>query len=112
MIAVVDLMHMGLRIIEKLIDKLIAYIADLDGNDSVKMENRKLFQRFVDFIENDCKVNSPFYLRNEEKGGKIELRSLNYTSMLKIIKCFTIKIFLKFILNMNQMKKCKSLIKS
>ena len=84
--AVVDPMHMGLRIIEKLIDKLIAYIAFLDGNNSVKMENRKLFQRFIDFIENDCKVNSPFYLKNDEKGGKLELRSLNYTSMLKIIK--------------------------
>ena len=75
-------MHMRLKIMEKLSDKLVNHIAFLDGNESDDLKKRLLFKRLADFIEKDCKVYSPFYLEDK----KFKLRLLSFDSMRKIFK--------------------------
>lgn len=83
---VVDLLHLFLRISDKLFELLIEKLISIDGNDSEDLEKRETFKIFCDLLSQKCKVTKPFYLSQKDKGNKIKLRSFNGEERLRIFQ--------------------------
>jgi hypothetical protein len=81
---VVDILHLFLRITDRLLDILFNTLKDLQTK--FKIEN--LIKIFYDFLENDCKISNPSYSYIEEKDGvrvqNIKLRNLNSNDRFKM----------------------------
>lgn len=77
-LVIVDMLHLYLRITDKFFEILIARLDEKDriGLSSKNLKQRPCFNRFVDFLEKQCKINKPFYPCEQEK-NKYKLRSLN-----------------------------------
>lgn len=82
--AIFDPLHMCLRITDNLFEKLIAHFDFLDKDGSFDLEKRKYLRILTEFIENNCKVSSPFFYCEKEK--KVKIRNLNQRDRFKILK--------------------------
>jgi len=76
---VVDLLHLTLRITDKLFSLLIYRLEELDANFS-----SKLIQVLRDFMENECKISNPFQPINKSKNESLKLRKLNQNERIKL----------------------------
>ena len=94
---VIDILHLLLRISDKLFSLLILKLIRLDQNDGANINNRPYFLIFMNFLKNQCKISNPYYSNKSE--DNLKLRSLNKNERLKIFE----KIF-EFIRNMNRRK--------
>lgn len=83
---VVDILHLFLRISDRLLDILFSQLKILQN--TYKIYN--LIEIFCKFLENDCKISNPSYLFTEEKDGvtveSIKLRSLNSNDRFKMFR--------------------------
>lgn len=78
---------MTLRITDKLLMSLLFRLEELKGDSSVNLEKRPLTKAFWEFIEKDCNITHPFYIK--EKGNdlsKIKIRKLNQNERLSIFE--------------------------
>ncbi len=77
---VVDVLHLFLRVTDKLFRLLLNRLEQLDtifsGYKSGKIENMKMTKIFLDFLQS-CKITAPFYVKVQEKVSKYKLRKLN-----------------------------------
>ena len=97
--AVVDPLHMNLRITENLINKLIAHLEQLDGNKSIDISKRPMFKLLWDFFEKTCNITKPFYNKiKENKQSTIKMRTLNSNERLRILdRMFKTQAFLEIL---------------
>ena len=79
---VIDLLHLLLRVSDKLFDLLIWKLEKIDNNKGTDINKRVTFKIFIDFLKNDCKISNPCYISKKE--DKIKLRSLNGNEKQKI----------------------------
>ncbi len=70
---VIDLLHLFLRITDRLMDLLIAKIIQLDKNDSADLNMRPNFKTLMNFIKTNCKLTNPYYIKEK----KVHLRTFN-----------------------------------
>ena len=77
---VVDILHMTLRITDKLLDMLFVHLEELDK----KISSEKLMSIFKKFLEIQCNITSPFIKLDSEK--KAKLRMINSNERLKIME--------------------------
>lgn len=78
---VVDMLHMTLRITDKLLHMLLFRLEELE-----KEEKTPLIIIFKNFLETECKITCPFYTKETENESKLKLRKLNQNDRLKIFK--------------------------
>ncbi len=90
--AVIDPLHMCLRITDTIFAKLINYLDNLE-NKKLGMNKRPFLKRLNDLLEKDCGITSPFYSCKNEQG--VKLRSLNQNERLKILTCLKQKSLLQ-----------------
>jgi hypothetical protein len=85
---VVDVLHLLLRVSEKIFVSLIKKINVLEGNiDSADFKNRPILKHFFDVLSNFCKVYKPFTIVNVPgKEKEIKMRSLNGNETLRIFE--------------------------
>jgi hypothetical protein len=85
---VVDVLHLLLRISEKIFVSLIKKINNLEGNiDSADFNNRPILKHFFEILSNICKVHKPFTIVNVPgKEKEIKMRSLNGNETLRIFE--------------------------
>jgi hypothetical protein len=86
---VVDLLHILLRISDKLIEALIFILnsndKDSSSNDFSKRQNLK---KFYTILSDKCKITKPYYLSSVDKNEKINLKSLNGSERELMFKYF------------------------
>ena len=82
---VVDILHLTLRITDKLFQLLLDRLQQLDGNDSSDFNKRSATNVFRKYIINECKITSPFYIKKVNNESKTKLRKLNQNERIKII---------------------------
>ena len=81
--ACVDLLHMLLRITDKLELLLINKLSVLDnGKDNEDLTDKPNLSRYINFLSYDCKISRPYYI----SGKKIEFRSLTGADKLEILE--------------------------
>ena len=87
---VVDLLHMLLRMSEKLFDALL-FIINANDFDSTSndFEKRKNLEIFYKILINNCNITKPYYISSENKTEKINLKSLNGNEIEKIFDYFS-----------------------
>ena len=104
-ITTINRFHMPARIIEKLFDPLIDYLeVSVDKNCSADISQRPVFKKLWDFIEIDCNISNPFYLKVKNiDGSKIKMRK-------RISKNEKHQIFLKMFEIDEKTKKKRSLL--
>ena len=62
---VIDLLHVLLRISEKIFDSLLVKINNLDGNIiSADFEKRPILKHFFDILLSKCKIYKPYVIIN------------------------------------------------
>ena len=85
--SVVDILHMTLRITDKLISALLFRLEELEEDSSSNIEKRPLTKAFWDFIEIECNITHPFYIKERaNENSKIKLRKLNQNERLAIFE--------------------------
>lgn len=90
---IVDILHLFLRITDKLYSLLLNKLEQLDkeysGYENGKLENMKLTKLFLDFLSS-CDLTAPYYVKTIDKISKYKLRKLNENERLKLFeKLFT-----------------------
>ena len=85
---IVDILHLFLRITDKLYSLLLNKLEQLDkqysGYENGKLENMKLTKLFLDFLSS-CDLTAPYYVKTIDKISKYKLRiSLNFTLFTEI----------------------------
>ena len=87
----IDVLHVLLRISEKIFESLITKINKLDGNiQSANFENRPILKHFFDILSIDCKIWKPYsFINVPGKVKEIKIRSLNGNEILRIFKAFS-----------------------
>ena len=85
---VVDVLHLSLRIAEKIFASLILKINNLEGNvDSANFNERPILNHFFDILANICKVYKPYTVINQPgKAKEIKMRSINGNETLRIFE--------------------------
>jgi hypothetical protein len=81
---IIDMLHLLLRISDKLFSLLILKLIRLDQNDGANINNRPHFLVFMNFLKNQCKISNPYYSNKSE--DVLKLRSLNKNERLKIFE--------------------------
>ena len=83
---IIDILHLYLRITDKLFEKLLnkIYILDSFSSTTTNLDSRKNFKIFWDFIENECRITNPFY-PSVKTINKYKIRSLNCIERDKIL---------------------------
>ena len=83
----IDVLHVLLRISEKIFESLITKINKLDGNiQSANFENRPILKHFFDILSIDCKIWKPYsFINVPGKVKEIKIRSLNGNGKTKIM---------------------------
>ena len=81
---VVDVLHMYLRITDKLIAMLLVRLEKLEGNKSSDLTQRPLTSIFKKFLEIDCNITLPFFTKIKDSKAKTKLRQLNSNERMKI----------------------------
>ena len=80
---VVDPLHMGLRITDKIFKKLLHHLEFLDNNSSIDLNKRPLFKKLWNFFENECGLTTPFEI--DKNTSTFKMRSLNQNERIKIL---------------------------
>ena len=70
---VIDLLHLFLRITDRLMDLLLGKIKKLDKNESSDLGMRPHFKSLMNFIKTKCKLTNPYYVKDK----KVHLRTFN-----------------------------------
>jgi hypothetical protein len=83
---VIDLLHLFLRISDKLFDLLISKLIGFDGNDSADLEKRPSFKIFYNLLSVKCNITKPFFTTTKDSEMKIKLRSLNGEDRSKVFE--------------------------
>lgn len=79
---IIDCVHICLRISDKLFDHLLQDIERLDGGFKIdKISHNVNFCILVDFLENECKLKNPYYI----KDNRYHLRSWDVRKRLCIL---------------------------
>ena len=73
---VVDLLHLFLRISDKLFELLFWKLEGIDGNKEADIKKRNFFIRFMEFLKIECKISNPYY-KSTKSDSKLKIRSLN-----------------------------------
>ena len=91
---VVDLLHMVLRITDKLLEGLLFRLQELEFDpnldnadvNSPDWERRPLTKILADFIEFECKITHPFYIgQKNDSDSIIKIRKLNQNERFRMI---------------------------
>jgi hypothetical protein len=72
---VIDLLHLHLRITDQLFNLLVAALNENDPGTGLNLEDRPNFKKFLEFLQNNCRITKPFYVNQSE--NTIKLRNLN-----------------------------------
>ena len=85
---VVDILHLFLRITDKLFELLLRRLQTLDDpsgdNKKPDIDDWPLTKSFLDYVEIKCNVTSPFYFKEKGTDHIIKLRKLNQNERLSI----------------------------
>jgi len=81
---VVDMLHLTLRVTDKLFEELLLRIEELDNLDELK-KNGTALNNLRTFIETECKVTCPFYVKEKDQDSKVKLRKINQNERIKIL---------------------------
>ena len=73
---VIDMLHLHLRITDKLFDCLMEVMTCFDENDDIDLDQRISMQKFESFLAVNCNITNPF-VYNERGEVKIKLRTLD-----------------------------------
>ena len=76
---VVDILHMTLRITDKLIGMLLLRLEELEESKSTPLT--KIFKKF---LEIECNITFPFFTKETVTGAKLKLRKFNQNERLKL----------------------------
>ena len=83
---VVDILHLTLRITDKLFEELLLRLQELDGSkNSSNWEERQASNDLRIFIEKECRVTCPFYVKEKDLVSKIKIRKLNQNERMNIL---------------------------
>ena len=83
---VIDLLHLFLRITDRLMELLIKDLIEIDGNESADLSKRPSFSRLLDFL-NGIMVNAYYTKKNSKTNITIiKLRTFNGNEKLKILQ--------------------------
>ena len=74
---VIDMLHLLLRITDRLYELILEKLTLFDRNDSICLEQRHAFSLLEAFLKDTCKITKPFYISQNDEETKIKLRSLN-----------------------------------
>ena len=78
---VVDPLHMGLRITDKIFKKLLHHLEFLDNDSSIDLNKRPLFKKLWNFFEYECELTTPFEI--DKSTSSYKMRSLNQNERIK-----------------------------
>ncbi len=85
---VVDLLHLFLRITDKLFELLLRRLQMLDDplgkNKKSNINDWPFTKSFFDYVEYKCNVTAPFYFKERDNASTIKLRKLNQNERLSI----------------------------
>ena len=86
---VVDILHLFLRITDKLFQNLITRLQMLEDPCKIRFNSKDIFEwpftkAFLDFVEIKCNVTAPFYIKQKDTDSKMKLRKLNQNERLSI----------------------------
>ena len=75
---VVDMLHMYLRISERLLRLFLEFLTYIDDTNSVDLSKRPKFRAFLCTLENKVKITKPYYLaKKNDNSETYKLRSFN-----------------------------------
>lgn len=81
---VIDLLHLLLRISDVLLNLFLYNLFEADEMDSSDLSKRKNLSAFLNFLENSCKIQNPYFVCQTSK--KIKLRSFNGNEIINILE--------------------------
>jgi hypothetical protein len=102
-----DHFHLFLRISDKLQDLLVKKINLLDApfmpndNDRLDINKQRFFKRYVDFLENDIKLSTPYAIDQK----KLTIRSLTGKEKRKLFSKINIEILFPEMANSSEINK-------
>ena len=92
--AIFDLLHLKLRIFDKLSEFFLDKLMELDGPvKSYSLNDRPNTAVFYDFLKNICKIHKPIYIN--QKMDKVMIRSLSGYDLEKLFSKFITKVKVK-----------------
>ncbi len=89
-----DILHMSLRISDRLFKMLLFRLEELEGDSSSDLKKRFLTKKFIDFISERTKITNPFYFKlkmNHKENvetSSLKMRKLNLKERLSLIEKF------------------------
>lgn len=86
---IVDVLHLFLRVTDKLFKLLLNRLEQLDttfsGYKTGKIEDMRITKIFLDFLKS-CDITAPFYVKVQDNVSKYKLRKLNKNERLRLFK--------------------------
>ena len=80
------ILHFTLRVSDKLFEFLIDILNMIDGNNLTRnIDERPMIKIFNDFIEIECNVTHPFYIKQVNNTSSLEMRILNQNERMRIL---------------------------
>lgn len=84
---VVDMLHLFLRISEKIFKSLIVLLNKIDNSESTNLDLRPNFKSLAYFIKNKCRITNPFYIAKKNSNlDSIKFRSFSSNEWSIIFK--------------------------
>ena len=74
---VIDVLHLHLRISDQLLTLLVSILNENDPGTSSSLEERPNLKKYLDFLQNDCKITKPFYFKKIDNETTIKVRNLS-----------------------------------
>ena len=81
---VVDTLHLFLRLAECLFRGLISIINILDNSSSANIEDRIYLKRFFDFLEINCGIKDPLFVKETNNERVFKMRTINSNQLVTI----------------------------
>ena len=83
---VIDMLHLHLRITDKLFDCLMDVMIRYDENAEFDLDQRISLKMFESFLAFNCNITNPFVYNQRGEGNKIKLRTLDAKERVKIFE--------------------------
>ncbi len=83
---VIDVLHLHLRISDQLLTLLVSILNENDPGTSSSLEERPNLKKYLDFLQNDCKITKPFYFKKIDNETTIKVRNLSGKERNKIFE--------------------------
>ena len=82
----IDLLHLHLRITDQLLSLLVSALNENDRGTGSDLNQRPNFKKYLEFLQNDCKITKPYYVKQNGNESTIKFRNMNGNERNKILE--------------------------